>query len=226
MNIRPIVRTRFSTDDYAAALRAADPTLSREAAGVLWAQYALETGRGDSCFGFNLGNVKVTRLQAEAGVPFFMLPNTWEIEHGRRVVYQPPHEQTWFRAFDSLADAMTHHLGFLARRYGTAWQYARSGDPTAFALALKRGGYYTGSEVVYAGSLRHLQAEFLREAEWPEPEAVDPNEVTITGPAHGTSVVDWALEQREADRKAKLDADLCALGMVDFLGMSRREEAA
>jgi hypothetical protein len=79
---------------------------------------------------------------------------------------------------------------------------------------------------VYAGSLRHLQAEFLREAEWPEPEAVDPNEVTITGPAHGTSVVDWALEQREADRKAKLDADLCALGMVDFLGMSRCEEAA
>lgn len=226
MNIRPIVRTRFSIDDYGDALRTADPTLSREGAGVLWAQYALETGRGSACWNFNIANTKVTRAMAEAGVPFFMLPNTWEIEHGRRVVYQPPHEQTWFRAFDSLAEAMAHHLAFLARRYGEAWAHARSGNPTAFAIALKKRGYYTGSESVYAGSLRHLQAEFLREASWPDPEAVDPNGVTITGPAHGTSIVDWALEQREADRRTKLDAELCELGMVDFFGVSRCEEAA
>lgn len=220
----PLVWTRITTDDLCRSIREADASITRSAAGVIWVQWALETGRGRACANFNLGNTKVTRSQAEAGVPFFMLPNTWEIEHGRRVVYQPPHEQTWFRAFDSLADAMTHHLGFLARRYGTAWQYAREGDPTAFALALKKGGYYTGSEVVYAGSLRHLQAEFLRTADWPE--AVDPNEVTIAGPAHGTSVVDWALEQREADRRAKLDAELCALGIVEFCGASRYDEAA
>ena len=126
--------------------------------------------------------------------------------------------------FDSLAEAMAHHLAFLARRYGEAWAHARSGDPTAFALALKNRGYYTGSESIYAASLRHLQAEFLRTADWPE--AVDPNEVTITGPAHGTSVVDWALEQREADRRAKPDAELCGLGLVEFCGVSRYEEAA
>lgn len=222
----PLVWTRITTDDLCRSIREADASITRSAAGVIWAQWALETGRGRACANFNLGNTKVTRAMAEAGVPFFMLPNTWEIEHGRRVVYQPPHEQTWFRAFDSLADAMAHHLSFLARRYGTAWQYARAGDPTAFALALKKGGYYTGSEVVYAGSLRHLQAEFLREAEWPEAEAVEPNEVTIAGPAHGTSIVDWALEQREADRRAKLDAELCGLGLVEFCGVSRYEEAA
>lgn len=222
MNIRPIVRTTFTLSDYAAAAREADPTLSREAVGVLWAQYALETGRGSACFGFNLANVKVTRSQAEAGVPFFMLPNTWEIEHGRRVVYQPPHEQTWFRWFPSLAEAMRHHLSFLAARYGEAWAALLSGDPTAFALALKKRGYYTGSEATYAASLRHLLREFIAAVEWP----VDPNEVTIAGPAHGTSVVDWALEQREADRRAKLDAELCGLGLVEFCGVSRYEEAA
>lgn len=224
MNIRPIVRTTFTLSDYAAAARDADPTLSREAAGVLWAQYALETGRGSACWCNNIGNVKVTRRQAESGVPFFMLPGTWEIIDGKRVVFDPPHEQTWFRWFPSLAEAMRHHLSFLEARYGEAWAALRSGDPTACALALKRRGYYTGPDSVYAASTRHLQAEFLRTADWPE--AVDPNEVTIAGPAHGTSIVDWALEQREADRRAKLDAELCGLGLVEFCGVSRYEEAA
>ena len=39
-------RTTFSTQDYADAVYAADSSLTREQAGVLWAQYAIETGRG------------------------------------------------------------------------------------------------------------------------------------------------------------------------------------
>lgn len=222
MNIRPIVRTTFTLSDYAAAARDADPTLSREAVGVLWAQYALETGRGAACFGFNLANVKVTRSQAEAGVPFFMLPNTWEIEHGRRVVYQPPHEQTWFRWFPSLAEAMRHHLSFLAARYGEAWAALRSGDPTAFASALKRRGYYTGSEATYAASLRHLLREFVGSSEWP----VDPNEVTIASIAHGSHVVDWAIATRRQALGEAADAAEYLEGEVAFLGVSRYEEAA
>lgn len=222
MNVHPVERTTFSVSDYAAAAREADPTLSREAVGVLWAQYALETGRGSACWNHNIGNVKVTRRQAEAGVPFFMLPGTWEIEHGRRVVYQPPHEQTWFRWFASLSEAMRHHLSFLAARYGEAWEALRSGDPTAFASALKKRGYYTGSETTYAASLRHLLREFLAAAEWP----VDPNEVTIASIAHGSHVVDWALATRRQALGEAADAAEYLEGEVAFLGASRYEEAA
>lgn len=222
MNVHPIERTTFSLTDYARAARIADPTLTREAVGVLWAQYALETGRGSSCWCNNIGNLKVTRAQAEAGTPFFMLPGTWEIERGRRVVYEPPHEQTWFRWFGSLAEAMSHHLVFLARRYAPAWDALRAGEPTEFAAKLKARGYYTGDEGIYAASLRHLQREFLGSVLW----GVDPNEVTIASTAHGTSIVDWALARREEDRIARLDEELCGEGLVAFCGASRYEEVA
>lgn len=226
MNVRPVVRTTFTLDEYARAVLEADPSLSRSAVAVLWAQYALETGRGSACWGHNIGNVKVTRRQVEAGVPFFMLPGTWEIIGGKRVVFEPPHEQTWFRWFASLSEAMEHHLVFLRKKYAPAWDAILAGDPTATAAALKRGRYYTGPEHVYAGSMRDFVREFFRKVTWPEPEAVEPNEVTITGPAHGTSVVDWALEQRKEERRAKLDAELCALGIVEFCGASRYDDEA
>lgn len=222
MNVHPVERTAFSLTDYARAARIADPTLTREAVGVLWAQYALETGRGSSCWCNNIGNLKVTRAQAEAGVPLFMLPGTWEIERGRRVVYEPPHEQTWFRWFASLSEAMSHHLVFLARRYAPAWDAVRAGEATEFAAKLKSRGYYTGDEGIYAASLRHLQREFLGAVLW----GVDPNEVTIASTAHGTSIVDWALARREEDRIARLDEELCGEGLVAFCGASRYEEAA
>jgi hypothetical protein len=222
MNVHPVERTTFSLTDYARAARIADPSLTREAVGVLWAQYALETGRGSSCWCNNIGNLKVTRAQAEAGTPLFMLPGTWEIERGRRVVYEPPHEQAWFRWFASLSEAMSHHLVFLAKRYAPAWDALRAGEPTEFATKLKSRGYYTGDEGIYAASLRHLQREFLGAVLW----GVDPNEVTIASTAHGTSIVDWALARREEDRIAQLDADLCEIGIGEFCGASRYEEAA
>lgn len=222
MNVHPVERTTFSISDYARAARLADPTLTREAVGVLWAQYALETGRGSSCWCNNIGNVKVTRAQADAGVPFFMLPNTWEIIGGKRVVFQPPHEQTWFRRFATLSEAMAHHLVFLARRYAPAWDALRAGEPTEFAEKLKAFGYFTGDVGVYAASLRHLLREFLATVRW----GVDPNEVTIASTAHGTSIVDWALARREEDRIARLDEELCGEGLVAFCGASRYEEAA
>lgn len=222
MNLHSVVRTAFSVSDYAAAAREADPTLSRESVGVLWAQYALETGRGSACWCNNIGNVKVTPAQARAGVPFFMLPGTWEILGGKRVVFDPPDEQTWFRWFPSLSEAMRHHLSFLAARYGEAWAALRSGDPTAFALALKKRGYYTGSEATYAASLRHLLREFVGSSEWP----VDPNEVTIASIAHGSHVVDWALATRRQALGEAADATEYLEGEVAFLGVSRYEEAA
>lgn len=222
MNVLPAVRTTFGTDAFAAAIRAAEPSITRTAAGIIWAQWALETGRGDSCWNNNIGNVKCTPAQAAAGVPLMMLRGTWEIIAGRRVVFEPPHEQTWFRSFASLADGMRHHVAFLRdRRYRPAWPAVLAGDPTAFAAELKRLGYYTDPLEAYAGGMRHLHAEWMREADWPldvEPTA----ENTIASVAHGTHVVDWALEARQAAS----DAAASALLVADVGGLHRYDEVA
>lgn len=228
MSLHPTTRTTFSTQDYAEAVRIADPSLTREQAGVLWAQYALETGRGKACWNANIGNVKATPAQVAAGVDYFMLPNTWEILHGRRVVFQPPDPQTWFRHFTTLGEAMAHHIVFLRdRRYKPAWPAVLSGDPETFARELKRLGYYTASADVYATAMAFFHAEWMRVVEWSGPETAEPMRPTyesgeiVTGSGgiiHGTHIVDWALEQREREREAELDA---LLG-----GFGRYEEAA
>ncbi len=205
----PVERTTFSIDSFASAIRSAAPELSRLAAGIIWAQYALETGRGASCWCNNIGNVKVTQNQALVGVPLFMLPNTWEIINGKKELFQPDDPQTWFRWFPDLSAGMHHHIGFLRdRRYKPAWPFVLAGDPTAFAYELKRLGYYTAAAEQYAAAMRHLHAEWAREADWEvfpsEPEV----ENTIVGVAHGKHIVEGVLEQREANRRALLDAEI------------------
>lgn len=200
-NLHPIRRTSFSVQDYARAVREAAPELSKAAAGVLWAQYALETGRGSACWNCNIGNVKATPAQVAAGVPYFMLPNTWEIIGGKKVIFQPPDPQTFFRHFDTLAEAMAHHVAFLrGRRFRAAWPAVLAGDPVAFAHELKRLGYYTGSADAYARSMRALHAEWMKAIDYHESDAgtVAPEAAPDTpiSPIHGTHVVDWAIAQR------------------------------
>lgn len=213
MNLRVLTKTPISRDEFARAIQEADPSLSKPSAGILYGQYALETGQGSACWNWNIGNVKVKRSQAEAGRPFVMLPNTWEIENGVRKVYQPPHEQTWFRAYDTLAEAMVEHLAFLRRRYAAAWAYVLAGDPRAFVAALKRGQYFSGDEAKYASSVEWFLSAWMRLAPWAEGEVPEPVE-PMGGIIHGSHVVDWALEQREADMLDAL-ADVGSFGRYD-----------
>ncbi|MCL2724770.1 MAG: hypothetical protein FWD69_10075 [Polyangiaceae bacterium] len=161
----PTVRTKFSTEDFARALVAAWRDLydgaapSKASCGVIWAQYALETGRGKFCWNNNIGNVK--HVEGD-GRDYCMLQSVPEIVNGKRVTFNPPDPQTWFRAYASLADGMREHLEFLRRRYAAAWSEVEKGDARAFAYALKARGYYTGDEETYARSLVSLQAEFAR----------------------------------------------------------------
>ncbi|MCL2779618.1 MAG: hypothetical protein FWD73_16630 [Polyangiaceae bacterium] len=169
----PTVRTTFSTEDFARALIAAwraiyvmleqaddaCVTPSKASCGVVWAQYALETGRGKSCWCNNIGNVKHV---AGDGHDYCMLTGVWEIIGGKKVVFNPPDPQTWFRAYPSLADGMREHLEFLRKRYAAAWAEVERGDARAFVHALKTRGYFTGDEGVYTKNVVSLQAEFGR----------------------------------------------------------------
>lgn len=71
----PTVRTTPTMLDFARALLAAWPEATKAAAGVLYAQFAGETGDGKHCYNHNLGNVKWTK---GSGLDFVALVGVWE----------------------------------------------------------------------------------------------------------------------------------------------------
>jgi hypothetical protein len=160
----PLKRTPVAMSDYARGLIRAWHKLlgvvpTKQAAGVLWAQYMLETG-GPACWNWNLGNVKVTQAQVDAGVHWHDLPGTWEIVNGKKVVLPDGDKGRRFRAFGNIDEAMEHHLAFLRnKRYRTSWPAVEAGDCMQFARLLKAAGYFTASAEDYGnGMLRHFRA--------------------------------------------------------------------
>ena len=142
----PIQRTVASPRQYAKAFikawlalgYATTPTQAQ--VGVLYAQWMVETG-GAACWCWNVGNVKVTQGQVDAGVPWFDLPGTTEFINGVKKTLQPGDPGRRFRAFYSLDEAMGEHLAFLRnKRYRLCWPFVEAGDPVGFTHALKAGG--------------------------------------------------------------------------------------
>jgi len=130
------------------------PTL--KALSVLWAQFALETGRGAKCYCWNLGNIMPGAgwIGDEEDLP------TWEQVNGRRVDIVER-----FRAFTTLAEGARNYLDYLGRAsYAKAWACVVAGDAAGFARALKALGYYTADVTQYANGLFSLASEFLRAA--------------------------------------------------------------
>lgn len=139
----PIQRTPIAMSTFAGAIlkawRAAFGVLpTKPQAGVLWAQYMIETG-GSACWCWNIGNVKVTQAQVDAGVPWFDLPGTFEYIGGKRVVLPEGDPGRRFRAFPSLEEAMPWHMSFLRGRYAACWPAVEAGDVMQFAHLLKAG---------------------------------------------------------------------------------------
>ncbi len=164
----PLIRTVSTPRDYARAFIRAWARLylgeypTQAQCGVLYAQWMVETG-GKHCWNWNIGNVKVTQAQVDAGVPWVDLPGTWEIIHGKRVVLQEGDPGRRFRAFSSLDSAMWDHLGFLRnKRYAPSWPFVEAGDPDGFARALKRQGYYTASADDYARIMVGAHKSFMQ----------------------------------------------------------------
>lgn len=165
----PIKRTPIAMNDYARALMRAWRTElgelpTKPQVGVLFAQYMIETG-GSACWCFNIGNVKVTQSQVDAGVDWFDLPGTWEIINGKRVVLQEGDPGRRFRAYASLDDAMVEHLRFLRnRRYKPAWPAVLAGDAMGFARMLKAAGYFTASAEDYGNGMMWHYRKWLSSA--------------------------------------------------------------
>lgn len=139
---------------------------SKETIGILYAQNALETGSTKKMFNNNIGNIKYipSANMDNDDVEYMMLAGTFEYIGGKKVVFQPPHRQTWFRSFESLGEGVSHHLAFLRnnKRYAEAWTKLISGDPAGFSKELKKGGYYTASEADYTKLLLHFFNKYMK----------------------------------------------------------------
>ena len=120
---------------------------------LIYAKFALETGYGNSCYNYNLGNIK----QFNKSEPYVMLSNVWEIIDGKKVIFQPPHQQTWFRAYDNWRQGMRDYLSLISsNRYIKAWNMLQSGDPIKYVTELKNAGYFTGSLQDYINSVSSI----------------------------------------------------------------------
>lgn len=140
----------------------------KESIAVLYAQNALETGGTVAMWNNNIGNVKfvpnTSNPEADNGKDYMMLANVWEMIDGKKVIFQPPHQATWFRAFPNLAEGVAHHMDFLRNhRYRTAWGAVVAGDPAAFSHLLKKAGYYTASEADYTRLMVSYFNKFMRD---------------------------------------------------------------
>lgn len=184
----PVKRTVITLRDYARAAVLCWPgeaVPEKVSVAVLWAQYLIETG-GTACWNYNVGNVKSVPGD---GYRFHCLGGVWEgvtpeqatrligageahadpsPDHAKAVgpsrvsvIFQPPHQATRFRAFESLDEAMGDHLHFLQRRFAKAWPAVLTGDYRLFAMKLKEQGYYTASSEAYANGMRRPYQDFL-----------------------------------------------------------------
>lgn len=137
---------------------------------VIWAQNAIETGSTIAMWNNNIGNVKYhpsNNPENDKGIKYMMLANTWEILNGKKVIFQPPHKATWFRAFNTLAEGISFHLLFLKNsRYKTAWKFVEDGNPILFAHELKRLRYYTADANAYAGAMKNHFDRFMRNTKY------------------------------------------------------------
>lgn len=165
----PTVKTPVSVLDFARAFikvwyknYGSMPT--KNSIAVIYGQWGVETGPSTYLWNYNIANVKaVDDHNPNTTIQYQMLPNTWEIVGGKRVVYQPPSPVTWFRAFSSLEEGVQFYFDFLRnRRYHFAWGAVEQGDPAQFSHLLKMAGYYTADESAYTNLIRYHYNKFMQ----------------------------------------------------------------
>jgi len=145
-----------------------DAAPTQEQVGVIYAQWMTETG-GAACWNWNIGNVKVSQGEVNAGVPWIDLPGTTEYIAGERKKLPEGDPGRRFRAFFSLDEGMAEHVAFLRnRRFKHCWPFVEAGDPVGFTHAIKAGAdgkegtnddYFTAPIGMY---VRAMQDHFVR----------------------------------------------------------------
>ncbi len=118
--------------------------------GVLWAQWALETGRGQSMHGFNFGNIKG---KGPGGRSTVLSTREGHGASEHRV-------RARFRAYDSVDEGARDYVRTLAEHYPGAIAAARRGNADGFVTALENGHYFTADPRAYRRGVSSLAREF------------------------------------------------------------------
>jgi flagellum-specific peptidoglycan hydrolase FlgJ len=116
---------------------------------MLWAQWALETGRGASMHGYNFGNVKG---RSPAGHSAELETSEGYGAHAERVTAR-------FRTYASADEGARDYLEVLAERFPRSFEAVARGDLGAFASELRREGYFTAEPGAYARGVESLARE-------------------------------------------------------------------
>ncbi len=150
---------------------------------ILFGQMALETGRFEATMNYNFGGVKCSanwpgcwqhfattehvdedaaRVYLTTPPPGAKVERVGVDDKGRVILrFSGRHPVNKFRAFETLDDAVQHHVAFLlGKRYRTAVMLAMAGRADDYAIALRSAGYYTGDAATYARSVRLLAKEY------------------------------------------------------------------
>lgn len=150
-------RTPLTAAEAGSALRSAwerhfGAAPSKETVAVLTAQWAHETGNGQSMFNYNFGGIK--------GVG----PGGLTVHQRTREGYGANERTIFdnFRAYQNADEGATDYLSLLVRKYPGAIEAADLGDAEGFVRGLKRGGYFTGSESAYISAVERHSRHFLR----------------------------------------------------------------
>lgn len=155
-------KTFFTEIDLASAIVVAyrecfDREIKLKTLAILWAQFALECGRGKECMNWNIGGIK--RLPNH----FWTWFKTFEMINGVRYNFSPPHPQTHFCAYTDLNQAVTEHLKFLIKpQYSKAFEKALIGSPDLYVIELKKARYFTASVQSYSKAVNFLYKEFMK----------------------------------------------------------------
>lgn len=168
MQIVPRVNTPLTKAAAFLGLLRAAPTITRETAGLLLALIWLETGRGQSVYGWNVGNVA-------AGASWFgsAWRPTWFAEptesssardrqlHADMLAGKAP---SAFRSYPSAESGFDDFVRVLRTSFGAAWDAAGTGDADEFRSALASSRYAPEYSAPSVGvTLAKLRDEFASE---------------------------------------------------------------
>ncbi len=150
--------TPLGGDEAASAISTAYESVTGRAPtakqlSLLVAQWSLETGGGRAMMNFNFGGIKG---QGPSG-----LSTSYTTKEGYGASERTLVDR--FRAYGSATEGATDYLRTLSVRFPKAFEAVRSGDAAGFAHALKREGYYTGSEADYTRAVASMSTRALGE---------------------------------------------------------------
>ncbi len=115
---------------------------------LLWAQWALETARGQAMYGNNFAGIK-----AGQHGPGAVFSTTEGHGAGQRRI------RDRFRTYGTPEEGARDYVALLARRYPSAFEALRQGDLDAFSAGLHRGRYFTAHPDTYRSGLERLRLE-------------------------------------------------------------------